>query len=132
MSETNVMRRILLRASRLLGVTVFRNNVGLGWAGKLVNFDRATGRVVLAHARPVKFGLCNGSSDVIGWRSRVITPDMVGQTVAVFAAVEVKDGKGTNSTEQDAFGAAVKAAGGIYGVARSEADAEAILTGRLS
>lgn len=128
MTESNTMRRILLRVSRLLGVTMFRNNVGLGWSGKLVRHDQATGTVVLANARPVKFGLIKGSSDLVGWRSRVVTPDMVGQPVAIFAAVEVKaDTKPT--PEQNAFGAAVTAAGGIYGVARSEADAEAILKG---
>lgn len=49
---------------------------------------------------PVRFGLANDSaklneriksSDLIGWRSIVITPDMVGQRVAIFASHEIKE-----------------------------------------
>ena len=49
--------------------------------------------------RPVRFGLGNiskahndkvKSSDLIGFTKIVITPDMVGKTVAVFTAIEVK------------------------------------------
>ena len=74
----------------------------------------------------MRYGLCKGSSDLIGWRSLTITPDMVGQTVAVFAAIEVKD-RGAPTPEQLHFIAQVQAAGGLAGVARTVAEAEAIL-----
>lgn len=45
----------------------------------------------------------------------------------MFAAVEVKSETGRVSTEQAAFVAAVKAAGGLAEVARSVADAERIV-----
>jgi hypothetical protein len=43
-----------------------------------------TGTLRDQHGRPVTFGLAVGSADLIGWTTRTITPDMVGQQVAVF------------------------------------------------
>ena len=97
-----------------LGARVFRNNVGLA---------------VYPDGSRVKYGLCVGSSDIIGFVPVVITPDMVGQTVAVFLAVETK--AGTKATkEQDAFIAMVQRFGGRAGVARSDEDAIAVAAGR--
>ena len=97
---------------------LLRNNVGM--------LRDATGR-------PVAYGLgssggkvVRGPSDLIGWRTITITPDMVGQTVAVFTAIEVKD-HSKPTPEQEAFIATVQAAGGIAGVARSTDDARHIL-----
>lgn len=50
-----------------------------------------TGALKDARGQLVRYGLCPGSSDLIGFRTITITPDMVGQQVAVFTAVEVKD-----------------------------------------
>ena len=49
-----------------------------------------TGTLRDANGRPVQFGLARGSADLIGWTTRTITPDMVGQRVAVFTSIEVK------------------------------------------
>ena len=46
--------------------------------------------VTLANARVLHAGLVKGGSDLVGWSPLVITPDMVGKTVAMFTAVEVK------------------------------------------
>jgi hypothetical protein len=89
-------------------------------------FRNNTGALKDQAGRLVRYGLCKGSSDLIGWRSLTITPDMVGQQVAVFAAIEVKD-RGTPTAEQLHFIAQVQAAGGLAGVARTVAEAEAIL-----
>ena len=67
-----------------------------------------------------------GTSDLIGWRSVVVTPAMVGQTIAVFAAVEVKD-QGRATKHQLNFIAQVQAAGGLAGVAHSIEEAAEIL-----
>ena len=113
MSEQSIQQRIRLACSRG-PVRLWRNN---------------TGRIVGKDGRMVTFGLCPGSADLIGYRTIVITPDMVGQTVAVFAAVEVKAQRGRPTTEQAAFLDHVTAAGGLAGIARSVEDAEAILGG---
>lgn len=74
----------------------------------------------------VRYGLCPGSSDLIGLRTITITPDMVGHRIAVFAAVEVKDG-GRPTEQQAAFIRIVQQAGGLAGIARSVPDALSIL-----
>jgi hypothetical protein len=77
--------------------------------------------------RPVTFGLCKGSSDLIGLRSVTIGPEHVGQTLAVFVAVEVKSAQGRTTAEQGAFIEQVTAMGGLAGVARTVGEAAAIL-----
>jgi hypothetical protein len=77
---------------------------------------------------PVRYGLQPGSSDLIGWRTVTITPDMVGQQVAVFTSIEVKTPTGRVKPEQQQWLDAVQAAGGIAGVARNVEDALRITT----
>lgn len=85
--------------------------------------------------RLVRYGLGNiskaqtaliASSDLIGITKIVITPEMVGQTVGIFTAVEVKredwkEGKKFSGREraQQAFIKWVKANGGFAGFANS-------------
>ena len=76
----------------------------------------------------MQFGLARGSADLIGYRSITITPDMVGQQVAVFASIEVKTPTGRIRPEQQAWLETIQAAGGIAGVARSVEDALRIVT----
>lgn len=109
-SEREVQARIMLALGRGLS-RVFRNNVGV--------LPDATGR-------PIRYGLCTGSSDLIGWTSQTITAEMVGKQVAVFTAVEVKNAKGRATSEQRAFLTAVTQAGGIAGVCRSPEEAMAL------
>jgi hypothetical protein len=99
-------------------VRLLRNNVGALPApdGRLVRYglgQSGATRVV-------------GTSDLIGWRSVTITPDMVGQTIAQFVAIEVKD-RGRATPEQLTWLDAVTRAGGLAGVARSPDDARTIL-----
>ena len=91
-------------------------------------FRNNTGTLRDQHGRPVQFGLCKGSADLIGWRTITVTPEMVGQQVAVFTSIEVKTATGRIRPEQQQWLDAVQAAGGIAGVARSVEDAEALLT----
>jgi len=108
MNETNLMNSILLANH---GCRLFRNNTGA--------IKDQTGRLV-------RFGLCKGSSDLIGFRPTVITPEMVGRTVAIFTAIEVKTPTGKPTPEQIHFIDRVKALGGIGGIARSIDDVLAI------
>ena len=110
-SEQHIQQHIRLACSTG-PVRLFRNN---------------TGELRDQHGRPVSFGLCKGSADLIGWTTRTITTDMVGQQVAVFTSIEVKTAAGRLTPEQRQWLAAVETAGGIAGVARSVADAEALL-----
>lgn len=62
----------------LPGSRLWRNNVGCAWV--------PTARGL----RRLRFGLAPGSSDVIGITPVLITAEMVGTTVGVFTAIEVK------------------------------------------
>lgn len=107
---------------------IFRANVGQAWAGSKV--ERLRGNKVLIHdARPFTTGLPPGFSDLFGLTPVVITPDMVGQTVAVFTALEVKTAKGKASEKQQNFIKAVNDNGGRAGVVRSADDAVRVVDG---
>lgn len=133
MSETNrVIPTVMLVASRL-GAVLFRQNVAQGVVGHVhwVRSQQAItvrpGDAVVRHARVLHAGLCKGSSDMIGWHSVVVTPEMVGRRVAVFCAVEAKDGSGRVDVDQQNFIDQVRLAGGRAGIARNGDDAVAIL-----
>lgn len=119
---TNLMTRIMLAIGGLARVRVFRNNTGLAWVGSKA-IRKPGGSVLILDARPLHAGLVKGGSDLIGWTSREIRPQDVGRTVAIFTAVEAKDGKGRLDADQERFIRTVQDAGGIAGVARTEADA---------
>lgn len=106
--ETHLVRRLMLRATEL-GARLFRNNVG---------------QYIDRNGNVIRYGLCNGSSDLIGWTPVTITPDMVGRTVAVFTAVEAKTLTGRPTMAQIGFLDAVRAAGGRAILARSTDDLE--------
>ena len=110
--ESQIERDITLAVSDA-GCRLFRNNVGKAWIGKSV--DLGNGDIIIKNARRFHAGLCEGSSDRIGWNPVKITPDMVGKTVAVFTAVEVKTKTGRLSTAQSRFLSAVRNQGG-YGI----------------
>lgn len=135
MAGTALMNRIMLALSGA-GATVFRNNTGSGWAGRSIalapgqNYRARGGERVVLDARPLKAGLCEGSSDLIGFRSVTITADMVGSRIAVFAAWESKDGTGRASEKQRKFVDHVRNAGGIGAIVRSEEEALVTLKDR--
>ena len=124
MTETETQRRIQLALSDP-DTRLWRNNVGAGWIGKAT--VESPGRVVLHGPRRITFGLAPGSSDLIGLRSVVVTPDMVGERVAIFCAVEVKTERGGATKEQAAFIDTVQSLGGRAGIARSVADAKIVV-----
>ena len=109
MREVDLMDRI-----RSLGtgdLRLFRNNVGLA-------FSR--------DGTPVRFGLANGSPDLVGWKRVTVTPEMVGQTVAVAVGIEVKTATGRVSQDQARFIAHMQDFGALAGVARSIEEAKTI------
>ncbi len=106
---------------------IFRANVGQAWVGEASRLPG--GSVLLKNARPFSTGLPAGFSDLFGLVPVVITPDMVGKTLAVFTALEVKTAKGRASEQQMAFIRAVNDNGGRAGVVRSAEDALNIIAG---
>jgi VRR-NUC domain len=127
MSEIKIQSEVLRAIGSLPNVRLFRNTVGSGWLGKVIEHNQQTRTLVLGSAYRVSFGLHVGSSDLIGWRRRVITPDDVGKEFAQFLAVEVKGPKGRTTPEQDTWRVQVNKWGGIAFVTRSAEDAMNIL-----
>ena len=113
MSETDLQQRIRLALGTRPDLRLFRNNTG-------TLPDPRTGR-------PVQFGLARGSADLIGYRTVTITPDMVGQQIAVFTSLEVKTPTGRIRPEQTNWLHTIKRAGGIAAIVRSVDDAINVL-----
>jgi len=105
MSESSFRKRFLdAFQPKNITTRLFRNNSGIAY-----NVNGA----------PVKFGIPEkGGADLLGWRSIEITPDMVGQTVAVFCAYELKTVKDTLKKDQKNFLNCVSQAGGEAVVVR--------------
>jgi len=111
MNEHEIQQRIRLACGRG-PVRLWRNN---------------SGALVDQQGRLVRFGLCKGSSDLIGLRTLEITTDLVGQRLAQFVALEIKTARGVVSPEQRAFLDLVEQLGGVAAVCRSIEAAEQTL-----
>lgn len=110
-AESAIQRRIRLAASKL-GYVLWRNNRGA--------LKDQRGRLVRYGVGP------DGAGDLIGYAPITITPDMVGQTVAVFVNIEVKrpdhkTGKAHLEKQLD-FIDRVNARGGIAAILTGESD----------
>jgi hypothetical protein len=113
-SEAEIQAEIQIKCVGL-GANLMRNN---------------SGALKDANGRLVRFGLANvskhhndriKSSDLIGFTRVVVTPQMVGKTLAVFTAIEVKEEEWKPSNDkreqaQRAFVDWVKSHGGIAGI----------------
>lgn len=96
--ESVLVNQIRLKASKI-GWTLFRNNVGICKQG----------------SRTVRYGLCVGSADLIGWR-------LIPGSHSQFVAIEVKTTEGRVTKAQKNFIDAVNKAGGLGIIARSLED----------
>lgn len=104
MSEAPVVKRVMMEASKL-GLRLLRNNRGMFYT--------------LDKKRMVRAGLeAEGASDLIGITTVLITNEMVGTTIGVFTAVEVKEPEwkkpsGETEEQQENFINQVRKRGGI-------------------
>ena len=108
-SETKLQQEIRLALGTIPSLRLFRNQVG-----QLP--DPRTGRYV-------QFGLAKGSSDLVGFKTIKITPEMIGKEIAQFVSIEIKTERGKLTEVQENWLQKVKSSGGIVGVARSIQDA---------
>jgi hypothetical protein len=110
--ETNISREIQLALGSRPDIRVFRNSVGV-----------ATTR----DGSVIRFGLAPGSSDLIGWRTITVTPDMVGKRIAVFTGVEVKTPTGAIRKNQLLWQSALRSHGGISEILRSPSEINRVI-----
>lgn len=125
-AESDRQARIMLAVGALPGVRLFRNTVGEGWVGKRI--QSPPDLVVLHAGRHVTFGLQTGSHDLIGWKSLIVTPEMVGRRLAIFLGGEVKTDVGKLSAEQRVFHRNLLEAGGLSGIWRNADEALKTIT----
>jgi hypothetical protein len=103
--ETRLVREILRAFGARPGIRLFRNSVGM---------------VRLPDGGAIPYGLCPGSSDLIGWRT-------LPSGVAQFVALEVKTPAGRLTRDQGRFLEAVRRSGGVAAEIRSLGDVEVVL-----
>lgn len=125
MKESSNLRLVWLSLEES---SLYRANSGKAWvvgAGGVGRIRKlANGDVLIPQGRPVALGLADvkgnsveGQSDLIGYTTMVVTPEMVGHRIAVFTGIEVKESEGgRTSDEQKHFQTMIKQAGGIAGV----------------
>lgn len=115
MSEGETLRKVMLAGSEY--ATLFRNSQGVA---------------TYSGGASVRYGVGppgGGGSDLIGFRTTVVTQDMVGKEVAIFVAIEVKTDAGRPTKKQLHFLDVIRRNGGISGLARSAEEAVRILKG---
>jgi len=106
MTESEIQRQILIAANRG-NRRLFRNNIAK----------------IKHKGRWISFGIPGpGGSDLIGWTTKTITPEMVGQKFAIFTSIEVKTPTGKASEQQKNWLRLVENVGGIAKIARSPQD----------
>lgn len=133
--ETDIVHRIMLDTSKL-GARLWKNVrgefftkpevYGLIDAAKSLNPTRIL--KACRQLRRIKAGLMAAdSSDLIGFRPVLITQDMVGSTLPVFTALEVKTETGAVRKGQSDFCDFIAKNGGFSGICRSTEDAKKIM-----
>lgn len=112
-TEARITSEVLRAIGKLPRLKVFRNNIGVA---------------KFANGQTVRYGVGpNGAGDYIGWETVTVTPDMVGQKIARFTSVEMKDEKGGRvSDEQRHWAEVVNASGGRAVIVSSSAEATRI------
>lgn len=123
MAEGALLKKFMLEYSKI-GSRLFRANSGRAWTGKSVGpfkeskkVDVYPGDILIRKARPFH-GMQAGTSDLIGWTTIQITPDMIGQSAAIFTAAELKTAGTATTQKQHAYIRTVNEAGGIGVIAK--------------
>lgn len=132
-AESATQAEIRLALGSRSDCRIWRNTVAQGVMGDVTWVRTPTtvrvhpGDAVVRHARVLHAGLAEGSPDLIGLRTIVITPEMIGESIAAFVGVEVKSDAGRQSMIQKSFMGMLTARGALAGVARSVIEANIIL-----
>ncbi len=138
MKESNLHRLIMRELSRD-DTRLFRNHVGHAlmvrhaspaMRSKIIEACISLAERMGGSAARTTFGLCDDSGDLIGWDSKIVTPQMVGERIAIFASIEVKTDKGRPTDGQNQWANVVRIFGGKSGIARSVDEAREIIAGK--
>jgi len=134
-AETNIVNSIMKDVSPH-GARLFRNVRGYFYTIDSVkslikatlSLNTMSIKIAIGNLRSVMAGLlAPGASDLVGFMPIIITAEMVGQKIAIFASLEVKTDTGKPTAEQLHFCKIVRESGGFSGVVRSPEEARKIL-----
>lgn len=116
MTHDDLRKLTLIEASKISGVRLFPNPIGMATAGKMVKRFTENGKTyaIIENPRTIKFGLAEGTSDLIGWKTE--------NGIARFLGVEIKVGADQLRPEQKNWIDTVKRFGGLAGVVKDSVD----------
>ena len=116
MNHANLIKQTLKNGNKLPGTRLWSNPVGFGYNGKVIKNWSKNGKryMVLENPRPVTYGLCPGSLDIIGFH--------VVENRPVFAAIDAKTPGDNPSPIQKRFIGMISKFNGFAGVLRKEGD----------
>lgn len=115
-SEKAIQNLGMVATSAVPETMCWRNNTGMGWQGARIGASPGSrlevqpGMVILADARPIRFGL-------------VGSPDVLGCTAGHWWGHEYKSLTGAAAEDQHKFRRAIERAGGEYRIIRTVEDA---------
>jgi len=109
--ENIIVKALFKKIMHRRDIRLFRNNVGLAFQGEIVSDENRM--IVIKNYRRIRFGLIDGSGDYIGWKSVIITQEMVGKKIAQFLSVETKKVKGVRKPNQINWCIVINKNGGI-------------------
>ena len=116
MTHDDLRKLVLIEASKNPGVRLFPNPVGMATAGKMVKRFTQDGKsyALIENPRQIKFGLAEGTSDLIGFKVENIGSIKIPR----FLGVEIKVGADRLRPEQKNWIEVVSGYGGIAGVVK--------------
>lgn len=125
MKEQGIQNQILIAMGQA-GTYGLRVNSGNFWGGEILSHD---GKMLLLK-NPTKIqGAPAGTSDIIGCKTVLITPQMVGKNIGQFVCFEVKVPGQNAKKHQENYLMMMRSRGAITGVVRSSEDVIKILNG---
>lgn len=110
MNEKELLAHARLEATKI-GGRLWRNQSGMAWQGETIS--KTNNVLHIKNPRPLKSGLTNGASDLIGFYPITITEEHLGKKIAVFWANEIKTKNDKLSNEQLNFLYFISESGGI-------------------
>ena len=112
--ETALVRDIQIALQNDADATLWRNNVGTGWQGEVKRIPKQKA-ILIKNPRLITFGVGGeGASDLVGLTVVEVTPDMIGEKIAVFTSVECKTLTGRMLLRQKDWANVMGRAGALY------------------
>lgn len=115
--HTNLINQTLIDASKLPGTRLWSNPSGMGYMGSVVNRSKdSSGNtyITIKNPRVVKYGLCPGSLDMVGFKTVDNKP--------IYTEIDAKVGKDKLSVLQKKRIDMIRKFGGFAGVVKKEGD----------